>query len=1121
MIKPTIHLLATCLAIGALVLTAPVGAQPNPANGNGKNNGKPNEKKKDFPDFDKVVTDKFTKVGAGYLTLYKNAKTDQLYASIPKNQLGKEFMLATSITGGNMRGFQWDNWLLRFDKNNKELLVMAPNTFQTSSGELKQVVNATYPDRLISRVRILTKTGGGDPVIDLKGMLQNYPFTSFGGASFSMFGPYFGGGGGRVVKVAKSKVFPNNVEIEFDFISGSPFSMHYSISPLRSSPGYKSRVADQRVGYFLTAQQDFGADRRADTLFDRYINRWHIEKADSSQELSPPKEPIIFYIEDSVPVKYRRWVREGIEMWNEAFEEIGIMDAIEVRQQTASNEFKDLDPEDARYNFFRWITSGRSFAMGPSRVNPRTGEILDADIIFDDALLRWWLDEYDLMVGSLNAETLSPQLRQWIARNPSEHPFWKEIQVNAALDPSISGTPASLQPEWLVQREMLAYQHPEHDHRLCQLGMAMQQHFAFSGLAMLTAANFGPFDNDPEDTEKDGNGESNGEEDSDENGDSDDSEKDDDDSDDDADTDEDSEDDSDEDSDEEGDDDDEEGDDEEEEGKAPNLLKELPEEFLGQMIRMVVAHEVGHTIGLRHNFKASSWKSFDEIINATDPNEPTVGSVMDYIAISIKADGTVPELWTTPVIGPYDKWAIEYGYAIPGTNGYPGDEKKMLKEIAARSSEDGLDFLTDEDMWAPDPRVGVWDIGKEPIEFARNQLELARNIMPLLLDTVVQEDDDYSKARNAYIMLLNEQYRAGFIAARYVGGHYINRDQKSTEEGRPPITVVEAEKQREAFEMLIEHVFAKDAFPIDPKVQQYLAASRWWHQGDYSGFFDPITLPIQDIVLRIQRGIMFQLMNPDTITRLYNSEFRVTADTDLLTLPELMTGLTKAVWSELDDDLTTSGEFTVRQPMIGNLRRNLQREHASELIEFAIRDEDSWYPAIARTLAWQELVTISDKIEAALEADQMDIYTQAHLKETHARIDQALDAEFLINGDQGGFPMIFFMTGMSPEQAGAMMTPGQVPVNPSQFAPVQGQQPTGAQPMGHPMMVPMNHGAPMGASSASPVTPGAGFVPMQQQAPSSYNQQWTAPYHPQNGNAGVAGWPMNAGYQQPPTPYGQ
>ena len=170
---------------------------------------------------------------------------------------------------------------------------------------------------------------------------------------------------------------------------GTTVVIHYSLCQLPDG-GFQPRLADDRVGYFLSVVKDFSSESQ-DTAFLRYINRWRLERAEPldpkhPDKLSAPKKKIVFWIEKSVPDEYRAAVREGILEWNKAFEKIGFRDAIEVRQQ----ENEDFDPEDMNYNTFRWITSDRGFAMGPSRANPLTGELIDADIIFDASMVRFW-----------------------------------------------------------------------------------------------------------------------------------------------------------------------------------------------------------------------------------------------------------------------------------------------------------------------------------------------------------------------------------------------------------------------------------------------------------------------------------------------------------------------------------------------------------------------------------------------------------------------------------------------------------------------------------------------------------------------------------------------------------
>lgn len=142
--------------------------------------------------------------------------------------------------------------------------------------------------------------------------------------------------------------------------------MHYSISYLPRT-SYKPRLADDRVGYFLTVLKDY-SKKSDDEQFVRDINRWDLTKADPSADLSPPKKPIVFWLEKSIPFKYRKPIREGILEWNKGFEKAGYDNAIEVREQP---DDADWDAEAIDHNTFRWITTntdpGMVMAMGPSR----------------------------------------------------------------------------------------------------------------------------------------------------------------------------------------------------------------------------------------------------------------------------------------------------------------------------------------------------------------------------------------------------------------------------------------------------------------------------------------------------------------------------------------------------------------------------------------------------------------------------------------------------------------------------------------------------------------------------------------------------------------------------------
>jgi hypothetical protein len=167
----------------------------------------------------------------------------------------------------------------------------------------------------------------------------------------------------------------------------------------------------------------------------------------------------------------------------------------------------------------------------------------------------------------------------------------------------------------------------------------------------------------------------------------------------------------------------------------------------------------------------------------------------------------------------------------------------------------------------------------------------------------------------------------------------------------------------------------------------------------------PLTFPVQDTILRYQNNILFALLNPENVQWIYDSEVHAAADQELFTLPEMMDSLTKSIWSEVGNKDRLGTKSNTREPMISNMRRNVQRAYLGRLITVATDGEDSSYPAVARTLAWMELKTLGDRIETVLtdnRAKQLDPYTMAHLEESRNRIRQALEASFTIGGNRGG-----------------------------------------------------------------------------------------------------------------------
>jgi hypothetical protein len=400
----------------ASALGAPVLAQA-PADGA--------EKKPDFPPFEKVADglEKVVSVADGSAPLYELwAEPDgaRLLAVLPAGFESQDVMIACTVTGGHPEaGVMGPTHYGHWKRIDKQLAFVVPNTNRrTDDKSSREAVTNLYSARMLLAVPILTMKGAR-PVIDLGRLATVDTGKLFAGSGY---GPTITTLQASLARRTKAKAFPENVVLEYEApqSDGQLVRVAYSIGQLEGTPGYEPREADARVGYFYDWYVDT-TPGEFDEEPHRYINRWCVEKADPKLSLSPPKQPIVWYVEHTTPIKYRRWVREGIELWNAAFEKVGIVDAVEVYQQDATTgAHMEKDPEDARYNFFRWNMSEASYAIGPSRSNPRTGEILDADVVWNQGLTR----SVSSMMGSLSRalvdESTDPELLAWLG----EHPSW-------------------------------------------------------------------------------------------------------------------------------------------------------------------------------------------------------------------------------------------------------------------------------------------------------------------------------------------------------------------------------------------------------------------------------------------------------------------------------------------------------------------------------------------------------------------------------------------------------------------------------------------------------------------------------------------------------------------------
>jgi hypothetical protein len=441
-------------------------------------------------------------------------------------------------------------------------------------------------------------------------------------------------------------------------------------------------------------------------------------------------------------------------------------------------------------------------------------------------------------------------------------------------------------------------------------------------------------------------------------------------------------------------DDDEEKEKEDEKDKPDDPVEELidgmPEEFIGPLLENLVSHEVGHTLGLRHNFKGSSAYKLQEInSDGFKGQKPNSSSVMDDLTVNIRMEtGEIQGDYIMKGIGPYDEWAIQYGYS----------SESDLDPILDRVSEAGLQYATDEDVYGPDPFARRYDFSLDSLDYAQEQIRLASHHRNNLLEKFVEDKQSWSRARKGCLMTLALQTRAVSMMANWIGGVHFYRDKKGDSGGRTSLQVVDAAKQRAALKFVIDNSFNDEIWGLTPELLNHMTPDKWLDEDFFRAFFSDPTWPVHDRILGIQASTLTMLMNPSTLQLIYDNEFRMPADQDALTLAELLEAISGSIWSELNDSSTEM--YTNRQPMISSLRQNLQREHADRLITLIL--PGTGYSAAYKPISYlavRGLKKIQEQAEAATKGNgkRMDTYSAAHLENVLDKIKRALEAGLIYN----------------------------------------------------------------------------------------------------------------------------
>ena len=627
-------------------------------------------------------------------------------------------------------------------------------------------------------------------------------------------------------------------------------SFYYSFAKLPDTP-MTPRLADERVGHFVSTRTNFDEDT-SPKVKQHFVNRWRLEKADASAAVSVPKEPITFWMDKNIPMKYRKSVEAGILEWNKAFDKIGFKNAIVVKQQTEKDSF---DTMDARHASVRWFVGADvGFAIGPSHKDPRTGEILDADIGMSDVFGRG--------ARRLVSEDIGKPLVFDAAMNGAMSPTLKQVAQQSLF----------MQCNYMAEKS--------HDY-----------HFAMDIL----------------------------------------------------------------------------------EARGMEMDSAEAEKLAQAYVLDVIMHEVGHTLGFRHNFRSSTIYSLKQV---QDPAFTKVngisGSVMDYNPFNLATSGEKQGEYGMSTLGAYDYLAVEYAYK-------PLDAKTEKADLAAIASQAStnpqLSYATDEDaIVGMDPEVNQRDLGNDPIEYYKKRIKLSRELWDRVQTLQLKPGESYERLTRSFASGFRSLAQITPSVAKYVGGVKHLRDRAGTTNALYTPTPVA--KQREALLLVTDSLFKVDSFKFRPEFVSRLSIDHFdrWGPGRMNA-----DVSVANSVLNLQRGVLDILYADAVAQRLLDSLDKVANPAGAMKLSEVYDTLQNAIWAELRN----GGDISL-------MRRNLQREHIKRVTN-SLTKPGANTPADARSLMRREALQLQSKIRASM-GKFASVEAKAHLEESLNTLNEALKA---------------------------------------------------------------------------------------------------------------------------------
>ncbi|HEA29989.1 MAG TPA: DUF5117 domain-containing protein [Leeuwenhoekiella sp.] len=772
-------------------------------------------------DYDKVITSSaITDDG-----LFKTHRVDEkLYYEIPDSLFGVDMLLVSRIAkvpnnfgGGYVNaGSKVNTQVVRWSKRDNQV-DMKVVSFENQSDPESPInysveANNFFPILFSSKVAAYNKDSTA-VVIEVDGLFEE-DIQALSGISPRLKKQY------KVKKLDKSrsfiqsvKSFPKNIEVqhvttyeaeeppENDQAGTISLLMNQSMILLPKDK-MQPRIADDRVGWFTTKKYDYNSDALKSDDYE-IIRRWRLVPKDMEAykrgELVEPVKPIVYYLDPGTPEKWRPYFKQGIEDWNVAFEKAGFKNAIIAKDPPTKEEDPEFSPEDARYSVVRYVASTTRNAVGPSVSDPRTGEIIESDIIWYHNHLRSYRNRFMIEAG---------------AQNPNARTL------------------------------------------------------------------------------------------------------------------------------------------------------NTPEAEIGEMMRMVIAHEVGHALGLPHNMKASSAYPTDSLRDANFTQKyGLTPSIMDYARVNYVAQPGDEGVRYIRMMGPYDKYAINWGYRyLPEANSAKAEKDTLDKWILDKAGDPMYEFGSG--RGGVDPQSQRESLGRDQVKASAYGLANLKKVVPNLVEWTAKDGANYSELDEVYSELTSLWRGYIYHVITNVGGIY--ETFKTADQDGVVYTPVPKAMQQKAIEFLNQNAFTTPTWLLDDEILDRIEAA---------GAIERVQ--------KLQTRAINYLLDADRITRMSENEQRngSSAYTPLNMLKDVRQG----VYSEL-----YAGK------VVDAYRRNLQRSYidaAAEIIKKAKTDDgDELLKSDVVALMRGELQRLKSDLNSR-KSRSGNALTRYHYEDLTARINTAFDIE--------------------------------------------------------------------------------------------------------------------------------